>query len=37
MITADELLHELVFTPDRSYQPAGKPSGWPKKTTASLT
>jgi hypothetical protein len=37
MVTADELLHELVLNPDRSYQPTGKPSGWPEKNTASLT
>ena len=32
-----ELLRELVLNPDKSYQPTGKPSGWPKKTTADLT
>ena len=26
-----ELLRELVLNPDKSYQPTGKPSGWPKK------
>jgi transposase InsO family protein len=29
-----ELLRELVLNPDKRYQPTGKPSGWPKKTTA---
>jgi hypothetical protein len=39
VINADtgELLRELVLNPDKTYQPTGKPSGWPKKTTADLT
>jgi hypothetical protein len=34
VINADtgELLRELVLNPDRDYQPAGRPPGWPKKT-----
>jgi len=27
-----ELIRELVLSPERSYQPTGKPPGWPKKT-----
>ena len=39
VINADtgELLRELVLNPGKTYQPAGKPSGWPKKNTATLT
>jgi transposase InsO family protein len=32
-----ELLRELVLNPDKTYQPTGKPPGWPKKTTADPT
>jgi transposase InsO family protein len=34
VINADtgELLRELTLNPDKSYQPTGRPSGWPKKT-----
>jgi transposase InsO family protein len=32
-----ELLRELVLNPDKTYQPTGKPSGWPKKNTADPT
>jgi hypothetical protein len=27
-----ELIRELVLDPDKNYQPAGRPSGWPKNT-----
>jgi Integrase core domain len=39
VINADtgELLRELVLNPDKTYQPTGRPSGWPKKTAADLT
>jgi transposase InsO family protein len=32
-----ELIRELTLNPDKSYQPTGRPSGWPKKNTATLT
>jgi transposase InsO family protein len=32
-----ELIRELTLNPDRSYQPTGRPSGWPKKTPRTLT
>ena len=31
-----ELIRELVLDPARSYQPTGKPPGWPKKTPRPL-
>jgi transposase InsO family protein len=39
VINADtgELIRELTLNPDRSYQPTGRPSGWPKKTPRTLT
>ena len=38
VINADtgELLRELTLNPEKSYQPTGKPSGWPKKTPRPL-
>ena len=34
VINADtgELIRELILNPDKTYQPTGRPSGWPKKT-----
>jgi transposase InsO family protein len=39
VINADtgELLRELILNPDKTYQPTGRPSGWPKKNTADPT
>jgi transposase len=31
-----ELLRELTLNPTRNYQPTGRPSGWPNKTTRPL-
>ena len=31
-----ELIRELTLNPGKSYQPTGKPSGWPKKTPRPL-
>jgi hypothetical protein len=31
-----ELIRELVLNPDKTYQPTGRPSGWPKKTPRPL-
>ena len=33
VINADtgELIRELILNPDKTYQPTGRPSGWPKK------
>jgi len=28
-----ELLRELTLNPDKSYQPTGRPQGWPNKKT----
>jgi hypothetical protein len=38
VINADtgELIRELVLNPDKTYQPTGRPSGWPKKTPRPL-
>ena len=38
VINADtgELIRELALDPARSYQPTGKPPGWPKKTPRPL-
>jgi transposase InsO family protein len=31
-----ELIRELTLNPDKSYQPTGRPSGWPQKTPRPL-
>jgi Integrase core domain len=38
VINADtgELIRELTLNPEKSYQPTGRPSGWPKKTPRPL-
>ena len=38
IINADtgELLRELALNPDKTHQPTGRPSGWPKKTLRPL-
>ena len=39
VINADtgELIRELILNPDKTYQPTGRPSGWPKKPPRTLT